>query len=249
MGSSASWQQAASIFAVAQFGKYLPGSVAQHVGRVVLASVAGIPVSVTIGTMLIEVVWLASVGVALGLVAFLLFIDSSVLGWLAEIQPLGIALIAALTASAPWVAIRFVNSLLPRIARVAAKGDRIPEPGLRTALLVGLLYLACFFSSGLILKLHAEWLFWMADVGLVEFTCLFAIAWVAGYLAPGAPGGLGIREAMMLILLSPVVGSGVAVGLAVTSRITTAFGDLIAFLAGVALRRKLDRPDFARHPM
>jgi len=241
IGSSVSWRMAESIFAVAQFGKYLPGGMAQHVGRVLLAREAGIPVPITVSAMLIEAVWLVGVAATLGLVALLLFIDASSLGWLADVQPMGIALTLALTAVAPWVAIRFVNARLPGIAKRVALEGLIPEPGLRAALLVGVLYLACFFLAGLTLKFHAEWLFRIANMGLIEITCLFAVAWVAGYMTPGAPGGLGIREAMVVLLLSPLVGGGAAVGLAVTTRIATALGDLVAFLVGLAVMRHMRR--------
>ena len=93
---------------------------------------------------------------------------------------------------------------------------------------------------GLTLKLQARWLFRVGDGSVMELTCLFAVAWVAGYLTPGAPGGLGVREAMMVLLLSPVVGSGAAVGLGITMRITTTLGDAVAFFVGLIWRHRLD---------
>jgi uncharacterized membrane protein YbhN (UPF0104 family) len=68
---------------------------------------------------------------------------------------------------------------------------------------------------------------------------LFAIAWIAGYLVPGAPGGLGVREAMMVMVLSPVLGAGAAVGLSLTLRLTTTLGDAVAFGLGIIGRKYL----------
>ncbi len=241
-GVAVSWKRGQAIFAVAQFGKYLPGNVGQYVGRVSLAREAGIPVSVTVRIMLIESLWVVGVAAALSVIALLLFADTSLPGWFSTVGLPGIALLAFVTIVAPWAAIRFMNTYLPRVARRVSEEERIPEPGLRTALLVAALFVACFFLSGLTLKLQAQWVFGAMEGSMLELTCLFAIAWVAGYLTPGAPGGLGVREAMMVLLLPPVVGSGVAVGLGITLRIATTLGDAVAFAIGMAIRHRLNRP-------
>ena len=59
-------------------------------------------------------------------------------------------------------------------------------------------------------------------------------AWIAGFLTPGAPGGLGIREAAMVI-----VGAGASADkllmLGVLLRVVTFGGDLVCAVAGRAL--------------
>ena len=235
------WKKTQSIFAVAQFGKYLPGNVGQYVGRVFLAREAGIPVLVTAGTMLMEFLWITGVAAGLGLVAVLLFVDASSFGWYLNVGPFEIVLLVSFAVIMPWVGIRLINAYLPGIARRLSVGERIPEPRLRTALLVAALFGVCFVIMGLILKLQAQWLFDVTDGSLLELTCLFAVAWITGFLTPGVPGGLGVREAMMLLLLSPVVGSGAAVGLGVTLRITTTLGDAVAFLVGIVWRHRLSK--------
>ncbi|MBN1856842.1 MAG: flippase-like domain-containing protein [Dehalococcoidia bacterium] len=240
-GVAVSWKRAQAIFSVAQFAKYLPGNVGQYVSRVSLAREAGIPVSVTVRIMLMESLWVVGVAAVLSLVALLLFVDTSLTGWSSTLGPPGIALLAFVTIVAPWAAIRFVNAYLPGVARRVSVEGRIPEPGLRTALLVAALFGACFLLAGLILKLQARWLFGVTDGSVVELTCIFSVAWVAGYLTPGAPGGMGVREAMMVLLLPPVVGSGVAVGLGITLRIATTLGDAVAFAIGMAMRHRLNK--------
>ena len=43
----------------------------------------------------------------------------------------------------------------------------------------------------------------------------------------------GVREAMMVVLLSPLTGGAVATGLAVSMRLTTLLGDGLTVLVGV----------------
>ena len=78
----------------------------------------------------------------------------------------------------------------------------------------------------------------------MQFMLLFGVAWIAGYLVPGAPGGLGVREAVMLLLFAPMVGPGVAVGISISMRVANMLGDGLAFLCGMA-HRKLYPPTSA----
>lgn len=245
-GISTDCMRAVAVFAVAQFGKYLPGNVGQYAGRVVLARMIGIPIAVTVSTMIIESLWIVAAAAALSLAALVRFADGSSLGWLASVGPAGMALLMTLAMVAPWAVLRFAKTCFPEVIGRACQGGTIPEPRPRTAVLVTTMLLVCFLLTGIILKIQAQWYFGVANVDLLQLTCLFAVAWVAGYLTPGAPGGVGVREAMMVLLLPPVVGSGVAVGLAFTLRIATTLGDLVAFLAGMVVRRLVDKREAVR---
>ena len=58
-----------------------------------------------------------------------------------------------------------------------------------------------------------------------------ALAWIAGYVTPGAPGGLGLREAVLVLGLGPVLGETEAIAIAFAYRFVTVGAD--AVLAGV----------------
>ncbi len=58
------------------------------------------------------------------------------------------------------------------------------------------------------------------------------LSWVAGYLTPGSPGGIGIRELIVstIIVGTGIVTTGVVTSASVIYRIITILGDLFAFL-------------------
>jgi len=236
-GISTSWKQAQIIFAIAQLGKYLPGNVGQHVGRVFMARKIGISVPITLSTMLVEIILGTSISAGLAVLSLILFVDGQTLGLKLQFGSVQLGLGVALLLFMPWLGIGFLNRYLPGLAKRLSGGGVIAAPRLRTALAVAVLFLLCFVVMGLILKLQAQWFFGVTEGSVFELTCLFSVAWLAGYLVPGAPGGLGVREAMMVLLLSPVLGAGAAVGLGVTLRITTTLGDAVAFLLGVAAKK------------
>jgi len=56
-----------------------------------------------------------------------------------------------------------------------------------------------------------------------------ASAWVLGFIVPGSPGGIGIREVILAGLYAQELGQGIAIGLSVVLRMITSLGDLVAF--------------------
>jgi glycosyltransferase 2 family protein len=88
--------------------------------------------------------------------------------------------------------------------------------------------------------------FWLCARGLVAapahdlpiYLGAFAVAWLAGLLAIYAPGGLGVREAVLVALLSSRIGAADALVVAAASRLILIFVDVVlAGIATVALRR------------
>lgn len=64
------------------------------------------------------------------------------------------------------------------------------------------------------------------------FGAFYLVAWLAGFLVPIAPGGLGVREAALLSLAGAVFGAGPTALLAVLIRLVTLCGDALFGLAG-----------------
>jgi uncharacterized membrane protein YbhN (UPF0104 family) len=60
----------------------------------------------------------------------------------------------------------------------------------------------------------------------------FALAWTAGLVVPGAPGGLGVFEAVLILRLAFAVPEAPLLAVAISYRLITALADLIA--AGTA---------------
>jgi len=229
--------KAVQIVAISQIGKYLPGNVGHFAGRAVLGRGAGVPMGVTAGTLLIEMAWTLAIGCGFAALAFLFHLDSSARLSLPQVGIIELGLLTAVLLAGPWLGILAVNRLAPGLSARVGGGRPLAPPRLATALAVSALMVACFFILGAVLKLQAVWFFQVEHAPWLPLTLLFTAAWLVGYVVPGAPGGLGVREAMMLLLLTPVVGAGAAVGLGISMRLVTLAGDGLAFLLGIASRR------------
>jgi glycosyltransferase 2 family protein len=230
-------RQAMQIVAISQIGKYLPGNVGHFAGRAVMGRTAGVPMGVTAGTLLIEMAWTLAIGAGFSALALVFYLDSSARISLPQVGIAELGALAVLLLAGPWVGIHAVNRLAPSLSARVGGGKPLSPPRLGTALAVSALMALCFFVLGLALQAQAIWFFQVEHAPLLPLTFLFTAAWLVGYVVPGAPGGLGVREAMMVVLLTPVVGAGAAVGLGISMRLVTLAGDGLAFLTGMAARR------------
>ncbi|MEZ5646606.1 MAG: lysylphosphatidylglycerol synthase domain-containing protein [Burkholderiaceae bacterium] len=231
--------QAVLIVAISQIGKYLPGNVGHFAGRAVMGRSAGVPMGVTAGTLLIETAWTLAIGAGFAAMAFLFYLDASARLSLPSVGAAELVILTALLLFAPWIGIRLVNQIAPALSAKVGGGQPLAPPRLGTALSVSALMVTCFGLLGTALWMQATWFFHVQDAPWLAMTLLFTAAWLVGYVVPGAPGGLGVREAMMVLLLSPLVGSGTAVGLGVSMRLVTIAGDGLACLGGMIARRLL----------
>ncbi|MFM9073911.1 MAG: hypothetical protein ACKOOC_11045 [Cyanobium sp.] len=70
----------------------------------------------------------------------------------------------------------------------------------------------------------------------------FALAWTLGLVVPGAPGGLGVFEAALLLRLALVLPEPPVLAVALSYRLVVTFADLLA--AGlVDLDEKISTPE------
>ena len=217
------------VFFLSQLDKYLPGNVGQLLGRGVLVRSTGIPV----GTAVFEGGWCLVISLTLTLLSTWVLYD---LVTLQSVNPAfasmaGCALVLALV-MLRW-SVKMRNTALPKLSRRVGGGALLRLPRWCTSLLVSLLILTNFMLLGSMLKMQAEVFFSSSPLDWLSITLLFNSAWMAGYVMPGAPGGLGVREAMKVVLLTPLIGVSIAAGLAVSMRMTSLLGDGLTILIGV----------------
>jgi len=60
---------------------------------------------------------------------------------------------------------------------------------------------------------------------------LYILSWTAGFLTPGAPSGLGIREFVLLTFMAGTVDEGILLSAIITHRALQVAGDVLAYVA------------------
>lgn len=234
MGVQATARTSLTIFSVAQFGKYIPGNFASQVGRVALARQAGMDARVVVASMAIEILMIlgsASIVVlsGLGSIERAFFLSDS--GWLGGN---GFVLLCCVAVVSPFILVALSKRMPTKLRQMVSVDGRFPGVSVLCTALA--LNTAAFWFLGLIAYIVAVRAIGLHEVSYFFLSTVFAFAMVAGFVTPGAPAGLGVREAIILALLTPVYGGGEALALTVLVRLVTLIGDALAFGGGLLAR-------------
>ena len=164
------------------------------------------------------------------------FVGGAIAQLLGDIEPFSLsALVLALFMGAAqavftvlaWIALSYVA---PRFGVPRAPLSR-RAPGLALVLAIDF---AFFVLAGAALRaLHPSpdtlpfgaWCGWLS------------LAWMVGYVTPGAPAGIGLREAVLALGLSPALGESEALVLALLYRLITTVTDGVLAALGFLSRR------------
>lgn len=236
-----SWRELTAILAITQFAKYLPGNVGQYVGRAAMSLARGINARAFAVTIVLEMLLMISAGICIGLgmgllsSASLTFIAANknhalvfaivlLVGAISGLLLAGKTIPPLLRRFAPQHAHTFDNGLLPLKATIV-----------RAFLICCAGY--CVIGAGLDILTHL--LLPASAHNFLLLTASFALAWVVGFVTPGVPAGLGVREGLLLLMLAPVYSPALAGILIIALRLATILGDVLSFAAGLVL---LPRP-------
>ena len=230
------------VVCASQIGKYLPGNVFHFVGRVALAKEFGCNAVVTSASLVLEIIWFTGVGILVTLAWMGFSGTPSGLG-LGDKNQLALLLLVPV-AFMMWPPLlhkgaRLIGSRVTRLAPLA----EAPLPGIRCLVTCFFLYVVNYSLMGLNLYLLAG-LFTAGppSLSLAGFIGMGCIAWLIGYVTPGSPGGLGVREALLVSFLAPYLGPVAAIETTLAFRIVTVVADALTFLVASPLLARAVKP-------
>lgn len=234
LGSPLPRRVAARVMFVGQLGKYLPGSVWAFVAQVELARDHAVPRARGAAATLLAVAVTVATGLAVAAVALPLSSTEAARRWwwALALAPL---LLAALHPRVVTWGIGLAARTFARFRAVAETGTvDIGGRAITTAVAWTLLAWAP-------LGAHLWVLTWAVGgdplSSLGPAVGAYALAWTLGLLVVFAPAGLGVREAVLVVALAPVVDAGAALVLAVLSRLVMTVADLAWAGAGLLAAR------------
>lgn len=206
----------------AQIAKYAPGNVFHFAARHIHARRQGLDHLQLATASVAESLLLVAVAVSLSIAAPALAIPDA-LQWLAPWRWLIVVGLFALFA---------VFYLLRFRGRIPV-GERAWHAGIG-----GILGAAACYVSFFVLAATAFWsLLETSAMDALALLPSIAICWLGGFLVVGSPGGLGVREALLVGLLGPVLGEAPALYAALAFRGVTILADAALFLVGLFISR------------
>lgn|GEM_PF-787031 len=223
------------VWGQANLAKYLPGNVLHFAGRQLLGARCGWPQSRIAAASLLEVALFVLLPAGLAALALTLTGDAALFGFSGWVGMVVTLVTLGLTIG--LFGDRLARRLPPAMARLVGCLV-LPNP---TAVLPAALYFTLFFVG---MALITWWLYGAVSgtVDLAELPLLAAAflgSWLLGFVVPGAPGGIGVREgtfALMGGLL--LLGSENLVIVAVAMRVVTLAGEGLLFLLALGISRE-----------
>lgn len=222
----------ASTWLVANIGKYIPGKLFLIAGRVELARRLGVRPAVSLSASMLEhIMMLVAAGPFLLWALLRGFQVGSDTLWV-------VAAVAVIPAVAfvvrPFLLVASVNSLLRVMKQPPLAADIGPGDSARLLVLYFTGWLA-YGASGLFL-LGALGL--GSAVPLVDGAAAFVAAWMLGFLSLVTPGGVGVREGVLVLLLGSTVPAPEAIMVALVARLSWTLVEMAGVVLGVVLSRR-----------
>jgi uncharacterized membrane protein YbhN (UPF0104 family) len=200
-------------YATSQLAKYVPGNIFQFAGRQAIGVAAGIGNGPLAKSTALELAFLIGGGVLFSPLVLPLFVGHAAEG----AEAFAAAAFVALTLLAIWLAARLGGPELGAAARRY----------LAFLAVSGIVFAATYGIAG------GE----LSGSLLLPITGAYVLAWLAGLVTPGAPAGIGVREAVLLFLLSGIGSPPVILLAVVVGRAMTVLGDFVFYLAGGVVGR------------
>ena len=182
------YSEAFSITSVTQLGKYLPGGIWHFAGKFGIYKVMGISTKATTQAIIYENIWLLSSATIVGFFTLLISSRDVFCEYLPFTCDPTFAQILLVGVPVLWIAgmILFERFFFP--------GSRITSSDF---LLILFEQLATWILFGI-----SYWLVFPPQSGfLMQIIGAFSLSWVAGDVAFFAPGGIGIREFLLAVIL------------------------------------------------
>ena len=240
MGERLPFLAAARIWFLASFGKYVPGKVWALAGAAVLAQRAGVdPSAAVAGALVLQVLSLTSGAAVVAMTAPEVFqsVGQGSQPVLALVILLSVLGVIALT----WQPVLdWLSSLLP---------SSWPRLRAISPVVLGAAFVAnvgAWCAYGVALLLLTRGLLPVVDLSLPQAIGVFTCSYIVGFLALFAPGGLGPRESVFLLMLSGQVGLKAAAALAIASRLLLTATELIPAVSLLLLSRRPGTPASVR---
>jgi glycosyltransferase 2 family protein len=220
LGGPLSFKRAAQIWYLSAIMRYIPGNVWQFVGMTEMAVRDGVPRTASWSSILIHEGIATAAGIVL---AALYFAVAGHSAWAEILRPFLFAVPLGLLLLHPHVLQTILNWMLIRLR----------QPPLHITLTWGriwyvlgrdsLLWLLMGFSFTLLVRALIP----LDNSMLLYLAASWTAAFVIGYLSMITPSGLGIREGVLLLLLSAVLPGSVAAAIAILARLWMTVGELL----------------------
>lgn len=223
--ADAVWGKSVAIYGSTQIAKYIPGNIFHLPSRHLKGFQNGFQHAPLLGAAAFEMIGLLVAASLVSLAGFLAGIRTA-------ISIISIAAVLCITLVSPII-LRYLVTHINPLKRIQLP----PGTGLdltKRLLPIWSIYLLFFFVANSIFFAIVR------QVSGPGFTvpipvayATFTVSWLAGFITPGAPAGIGVREGVIILILSRYIGEPASITISILARFVTFSGDLLFYFVGL----------------
>lgn len=221
---------------LSQLGRYIPGKIWQVFGIVHFSKKSGIAASESVASFILH----QSFGTppALAIVALNVILNDLLKGQEILTGTLSVILIGS---SAFGVFLLFspklLNQLLNRLLRFIGENQVTFRLQRREAVTMLAIYTFGWLTFGFAFYLFVISVSAGQHLNVMRIIGIYCAAYLIGFWSLLTPGGIGVREAVLTVLLSPIFGGGVAAAISAAARLWSIAGEILASLIALRIRQ------------
>lgn len=233
-----------NIYAKSQIAKYLPGNIFHYAGRHVMGRRLDWGNSVLISSVFIETGGLMVASVSVVLIGLIINLNLFDIGSNFYQKIYLSIFIGFIILFLPYFSIQLINKIEWKQKQLKDIKIFFLTNKIKWLSYIGIpliLYLQFFIFNGLVLYMITIYKYMnfsnLAEIGY--FIGCLSLSWLIGFVTPGAPGGLGIRETVMTTILSQILSNSQALEVAFLFRAITIMGDGILYLSTFVIKQAI----------
>lgn len=209
------------VYGLSSLGKYLPGGIWHFVGRFGVYKMNGLAGKASTRSLILENVWLLSSALATGVIGIFLTRFDLIANLLNIPDEKWLAMTFTVVVLSLWI----ISLII--VHKVMNKYTSRTIQNVPVVVVIGLLLWT--FIGGSFFVMFKEFPFSSAPL----FIGGYAVSWAVGYVAVFAPGGLGIREAVLAFVFSNIASVELIAVYAAMNRIIWVVAEVLFGLVGM----------------
>ena len=225
-----SFAQSTWMIATTQVGKYLPGKVWYMIGRVYVGKKANIDAKKLALSMVLETCLVYITG---GIVFSLTTLIAGNYNTIWLIISIILTILAIIV-----IHPRFLGPISNFFLRILKKPEIQLTLGYRKTSMISVYFFGIWITQIIGFYFLIKAIYPIPFLSIFNLASAYSLAWISGSLALFAPGGLGVREGVMALLLSSVLPTPLAIAVSFVARVWITIFEVVVFFVGLAIQRK-----------
>jgi uncharacterized membrane protein YbhN (UPF0104 family) len=230
LGAPITFAQSIWMIATTQIGKYVPGKVWYMLGRVYVGRQARLDGKSLALSMVLEACLLHVTGGIIFLISMVISGNYNTNRLIISLVLISVAVIIL----HPKVLNRVANFFLrilkkPQIASTLSYGQIMQ---------ISIYFFGLWIFQVIGFYLLIKAIYPIPFYHILHLAATYTLAWISGSVAIFTPGGLGVREGVMTLMLSSILPMPLAIAISFITRVWVSVFEIIVFFIGLIIQRR-----------